>query len=146
MVLPRQPHPGDLIALEPAECHRLLQQAPWARLAFTDDRGWPQILPVTHLVVDGAVAFRTAPGPLLGLAVAGGRVAVQVDGGLVPERVGWSVLATGTAGLIEDEDELERLFALPFEPWAAPGDRPHWVRIELETISGRRIEPHHTPA
>ena len=142
MPIARPPHPGDLVPLDDDECIRRLHEAPWARIAFTDPDGEPQVLPVSHLLYEGAVAFRTSPGSLLGLAVSGQRVAVQVDGGEIPARVGWSVLAIGTASMISASRDLERLHALPFEPWATPAERTFWVRVEIERLTGRRIVRH----
>lgn len=137
-----RPHAGDLVALDPHDCARRLEAAAWARVAFLDADGAPRIYPVSHLVVDGAVVFRTSPGALLGAAAAGQRVAVQVDGGDLAERTGWSVLATGTATMITDADELERLYSLPFAPWAEPGQKLAWVRVPIDELTGRAITGH----
>jgi hypothetical protein len=39
---------------------------------------------------------------------------------------------------IVEPNELARVEALPLEPWAK-GDKPHWVRIRPETMTGRRV-------
>lgn len=140
--MPLPPHPGDLVPLEHHDCVRRLQDAPWVRIGFTDAEGHPQVFPVSHLVYDHAVVFRTSPGSLLGVAAEGREVAVEVDGGEVADRIGWSVLARGATSLITDEAELERLHSLPFEPWAVPGDKTYWVRVEIESLTGRRIVRH----
>lgn len=51
---------------------------------------------------------------------------------------GWSVLVQGTATEVTDPDELDRLHRLPLHPWA-PGDKPHWLRLATDHITGRRI-------
>jgi uncharacterized protein len=132
------PRPGDLTTIERDECVALLSGAPWVRLAFVVD-GAPEVLPINVLVRDDAIYFRTATGSKLGSAAADGPVAVQADGGEERTRIGWSVVAHGHASIVVDRDVEEELFALPFEPWALPDDREFWVRITVETVSGRRI-------
>lgn len=132
------PRPGDLVALDVDECVTLLEQAPWVRIGFiTDDA--PHVLPVNHLLRDDAIFFRTAPGSKLGTAAAGARVAVEADGGDERTRIGWSVVAHGNAEIVTDPVLEERLLAQPFEPWALPDDKGFWVRVEVSSISGRRI-------
>jgi len=133
-----RPRSGDLVALDPNECVDLLQAAPWVRVAFLVN-GEPTILPVNHLVHDGAIYFRTAPGSKLGSAAAGSTVAVEADGGDVESRIGWSVVVHGHAAIVTDDHVEQSLFEQPFEPWAVPGDRTFWVRVDVERISGRRI-------
>lgn len=132
------PRPGDLVALDPDECVALLEQAPWVRVGFITG-GAPHVLPVNHLLHDGAVYFRTAPGSKLGTAAAGGRVAIEADGGDEATRIGWSVVAHGHAEIVTEPGVEEQLFALPFEPWALPDDKGFWVRVEVASITGRRI-------
>jgi uncharacterized protein len=132
------PRPGDLVALDPAECVELLEQAPWVRIGFVVD-GLPTVLPVNHLFHDDAIFFRTAPGSKLGTAAATGPVAIEADGGDTSTRIGWSVVAHGHARIVTDPALEEQLFALPFEPWALPDDKGFWVRVDVRSISGRRI-------
>lgn len=132
------PRPGDLVALEAEECVELMEQAPWVRIGFISD-GAPHVLPVNHLFHDGEIFFRTAPGSKLGTAAAGGRVAVEADGGDEATRVGWSVVAHGQISIVTDAALEERLLARSFEPWALPDDKGFWVRIEVASITGRRI-------
>jgi nitroimidazol reductase NimA-like FMN-containing flavoprotein (pyridoxamine 5'-phosphate oxidase superfamily) len=51
---------------------------------------------------------------------------------------GWSVLAFGRLRMLTDEDELAEVRQAPLRPWA-PGDRPHYLRMDVESLSGRRI-------
>jgi uncharacterized protein len=132
------PRPGDLVAIAPDECVALLEGASWVRLAFTLD-GVLNVLPINVLLHDGAIFFRTAAGSKLAAAAASGKVAVQADSGDTATRTGWSVLAQGRATIVTDPAVEEALFARPFEPWAIPDDKPFWVRVEVDHISGRRI-------
>jgi uncharacterized protein len=136
------PRPGDLLALDPAECVERLSRASWIRIAFVN-AGGPTILPVNHVVFEDAVFFRTAPGSKLGLAAQADRVAIEADGGDSATRIGWSVVAHGRASIVHDRALVERLMALPFEPWALPEDAVFWIRIDIDTITGRTIVPKH---
>jgi uncharacterized protein len=132
------PQPGDLEVIGADECVALLEEAPWVRVGFVADGG-PDVLPVNHLLLDGAIFFRTAPGSKLGAAAAGGRVAIEADGGDERTRIGWSVVAHGQADIVVDPELEERLLAEPFEPWALPDQQAFWVRVEVASITGRRI-------
>jgi len=132
------PRPGDLEPIDADECVALLEEAPWVRIGFIAD-GLPSVLPVNHLLHDGEIFFRTAPGSKLGTAAAAGPVAVQADGGDERLRIGWSVVVHGTAEIVTDPQLEEALLAHPFEPWALPDDKGFWVRVEVASITGRRI-------
>ena len=130
--------PGDLVTIDPDECVRLLDEAPWVRIGFVVD-GAPSVLPINVLLHDEAIFFRTAAGSKLGTAASAGAVAIQADGGDESARVGWSVVANGTASIVTDPAVEEALLARPFEPWALPDDARFWVRVDVDSVSGRRI-------
>ena len=56
--------------------------------------------------------------------------------GLVSQDV---FLFHGTAEIVTDPQLEEALLAHPFEPWALPDDKGFWVRVEVASITGRRI-------
>lgn len=130
------PRPGDLTELDRERCIELLTAARFVRIAFVTDQG-PSVLPVNHLVHDGSLYFRTAPGNKLGIAAADGPVAIEADGGDAATRSGWSVVVHGHASIVTDDAFAEALYERPFEPWALPDDRAFWVGVPLDTISGR---------
>lgn len=109
-----------------------------SRVGLNGEDG-PEVLPVNHLVVDGIVYFRTAPGTKLAAAAAGDRVVVEADHYDAGSHAGWSVVAKGTARIVTDEDELERVLAIDFEPWAAPDIREFWVAVDPDAVTGRRL-------
>lgn len=139
--MPTLPKPGDLAAIDATDCVALLHAAPWIRVGFDPGDG-PVVLPVNHVLHDDAVFFRTSPGSKLGSAARSQRVAIEADGGEESTRIAWSVMAQGTASIVQDPELVEALMALPFEPWALPEDKVFWVRIDIDTISGRRIVRH----
>jgi uncharacterized protein len=136
--VPKPPRPGDLIALERDACVEHLEQAPYVRIGFVVD-GDPMVLPVNHLLYEGAIYFRTAPGSKLGSAAAGHNVVIEADEGDEQRRIGWSVVAKGRASIVLDEAEIEALLAQPFEPWALPDNRSFWIRVDVQDLEGRRI-------
>lgn len=130
---------GDdgLELLDEAECLRLLACVPVGRVAVTIG-ALPAVFPVNFAMVDGAIVFKTAEGTKLSAALAHAVVAFEVDAFDAVYHEGWSVLAVGAAREVTDAAETERLRHAPLSPWAA-GKRDHFVRIEPELLSGRRI-------
>ncbi|MFF2747241.1 helix-turn-helix domain-containing protein [Kitasatospora sp. NPDC058048] len=137
---PGQGGPGPrprLLDLTEQECWQLVGDHGIGRIALPVEPG-PVVLPVNYVVDRGSFAYRTgehgAASPEEGAAVS-----FQVDH--IDEYLGrgWSVLALGPAHYVDDPVELERLAGLPgAAPWAG-GDRPRWVRIRPEEVSGRQL-------
>lgn len=128
---------AGLEILSPNESLKLLTSVPVGRVAFTD-RALPAIQPVNFVVDDGSIVFRTGSGSKLAAATREAIVAFQADVFDDDTQTGWSVMAVGRASQITDDAEIARLSLLPLRPWT-PTARDHFVRIELATISGRRI-------
>lgn len=135
-----EPQPGDLMPIPAERCVELLHRAPWVRIGFVTDEG-PTILPVNHVIHGDAIYFRTAPGSKLGMAAKSGRIALEADGGDATTRIGWSVVAHGHASIVTDQQVVEQLMALPFEPWALPENKVFWIRVDVDSIDGREIVP-----
>ena len=110
------------------------------RIGFVD-AGSPVILPVNYTMDGPAVVFRTAQGSKLSASMMQRPVCFEVDDWDAQSHTGWSVLAKGVADEVLDDQELERLAALPVRPWSRPDLRDHWVRILVEELTGRRISP-----
>jgi uncharacterized protein len=126
-----------VVELSAAESWALLRRAVVGRLALTID-GRPEIFPVNYMVDHGSVVFRTALGTKLAGAV-GHWVAFEVDGYDRSTVSAWSVVVKGTAREVQSMYDVLDAFELPLFPWhSAP--KPHFVRIEPESISGRRFE------
>lgn len=117
-------------------CEQLLSQQLTGRIAFDEDE-FPTILPVNFVYLEGLVAFRTDPGSKL-TNVPMRPVAFEVDGW--DQRSAWSVVIQGHARDVTNALG-ERYEALRASHIAllAPGDKEHWIAIEVRTISGRRI-------
>ena len=131
---------GDVIYEEICkdECLSLLSNATLGRLAGVL-QGRPFVFPVNYTLDGDTVVFRTDPGTKL--AGAGfGLVAFEIDGVDRERRTGWSVIVQGVGTEITDALDVrsEAQRRLDLQPWA-PGDRAHWVAIQSETITGRRV-------
>jgi len=127
--------------LEPQECLRLLASAWVARLGLTTEDG-PQVLPVNHTVLDGAVYFRTNLDTSLVEATRDTVVAVEADELSDRMESSWSVLVVGRATHVEDRAETTAVFARMREPWA-PGSRTLLVKVVPTKVTGRRFERDH---
>lgn len=127
--------------LDPAECMRLLSSSRLGRLGMCTPAG-PQILPVNHSVLDGAIIFRTQLDSAIAEGTEGSDVAFEADELDDVMQSGWSVLVTGRAEHVEDADEVAELFRRMGEPWA-PGLRPLVVRIHPAQVTGRKFEREH---
>ena len=65
-------------------------------------------------------------------------VCFEVDGTDPVARRGWSVMVKGRAVEVAGGDNIARLTGLDLRYWA-PGEKQHWIRIEPEQVTGRRI-------
>jgi len=99
----------------------------------------PAALPVSYLVVDDSVVFRSAPGSKLTAAVRHTVVGFQVDEFDREQHTGWSVLVVGNSDVVTDEAEIAKLDSAGVPSWF-PDALPHYVRIGLQRISGRRLD------
>ena len=120
------------------ECHRLLAEHHVGRVAFVVG-GKPLIFPVNYVFDDDRVVFRTDEGLKLH-HVPLRRVAFEIDGYDEAARTGWSVVIQGstyeiTRAIDRRSEDLRRLPVQPF----APGDMAHWIEIQADTVTGRRI-------
>jgi len=119
------------------ECWEQVAAREVGRIAFLDEAG-PMVVPVTYVVSDGCVVFRVAPYSTLGRHVPGAVIAFEVDEVDDVTRSGWSVVMRGTTEAVHP-DEYASLSDLPV-PWAE-GRRPLHLRLEPESVTGRRLMP-----
>lgn len=126
-----------LEVLERGEALRLLERAHVGRVGFVAD-GEQLVLPVNFVVDGDSIVFRTAAGSKLDAAMGGTEVAFEVDETDDRRHAGWSVLVRGPARVVTDPIERAAVERLPLRPWShAP--KPHYVRVEARTVSGRRL-------
>jgi nitroimidazol reductase NimA-like FMN-containing flavoprotein (pyridoxamine 5'-phosphate oxidase superfamily) len=122
-----------------SSCRQRLEDGTIGRVGWASRSG-PQIMPVTYLVHDEQIVFRTDPhGPLATLQ-GGEPVVFEVDEFDPATRCGWSVVARGRAYSTQHSVRATRLWreADPV-PWAG-GRRPMFITITLDELSGRSVE------
>ena len=120
------------------ECLRLLQEESYVgRVAFIAG-GRPMVLPVNYLARGDGIVFCTGEGTKLSALRDGAHVAFEIDASRPLYGTGWSVVARGTAREVTDHAELDLLRRGPLVSWASPSPE-HWIRIDIEEISGRRL-------
>jgi|SRR6056297_4011139 len=142
-----------LEVLDESTCWELLRSVPVGRLAIPIDDGRVEIFPVNHLVDQGSIVFRTAPGTKISEiapperpgeepADRTCRVAFEVDDAAAvaagDEVMAWSVVVQGTASLLTTTTDLFDSFDLDVRPWHL-ASKPFFVRIVPETVTGRRF-------
>nr|WP_323187962.1 pyridoxamine 5'-phosphate oxidase family protein [Streptomyces sp. NBC_01264] len=127
--------------LDRTEALRLLATVSLGRIVFTE-HALPAVRPVSHLVdgedlivrIQGSGAFALLPATPDAPAVV---VAYEADA-IDPETcLGWSVVVTGYASLIGDDDEADRYEALLL-PWASQ-TATKALRIRPDLVTGFRL-------
>jgi nitroimidazol reductase NimA-like FMN-containing flavoprotein (pyridoxamine 5'-phosphate oxidase superfamily) len=127
----------ELIELDHDECLRLLAGSMIGRVVFTD-AALPAAQPVTYLLDDEEIVFRTSGGSKLAAATRNAVVAFQVDQIDITTRTGWSVLGIGQAYEVVVPARLAELAERLPAPWA-PDRTAHTIAIPLQRLSGRRL-------
>ena len=122
-----------LTELREDECWDLLRARTVGRVGWQGSDG-PTIVPVNYVIDERAVVIRTAPYTDLGREGIVREVAFEVDDLDPVSRSGWSVLVRGRRRL---DPEAYGTTPRP-EVWVG-GSRWLVVRIEVRTISGRRL-------
>jgi nitroimidazol reductase NimA-like FMN-containing flavoprotein (pyridoxamine 5'-phosphate oxidase superfamily) len=130
-------HP-TLHHLSEAECRTLIAPGGVGRFLFVQAGRGPVAIPV-NFKMDGAdVVFRTSGDSVTTDGIHQLPVSFDVDHLDEALSEGWSVLLTGTARIVTDADELNRVRALRIDPWAG-SDRELYVRLSPTQMTGRRI-------
>jgi nitroimidazol reductase NimA-like FMN-containing flavoprotein (pyridoxamine 5'-phosphate oxidase superfamily) len=125
----------ELTELTADDCYALLGTQPVGRLAVPDGVQGPLVVPVNFLLDGDVIVFRTDMGTKV-RALRQGPVSFQVDFIDWIHHTGWSVLARGVA-YEATHWEVEHL---DLDPWAE-GDKTHWIRLIVDDITGRRLQP-----
>ncbi|HET7326599.1 MAG TPA: pyridoxamine 5'-phosphate oxidase family protein [Nocardioidaceae bacterium] len=129
---------NDSVDLTVQECRALLADATVGRVALCTPAG-PRIVPVSYVLHDDAIIFRTAAYTELGTYGRGSEVAFEVDRLDEGNHRGWSVVAAGGVVVIDDPDEVAEIRAAHEPaPWVA-GQRHLYCRLQWRTLTGRRV-------
>jgi nitroimidazol reductase NimA-like FMN-containing flavoprotein (pyridoxamine 5'-phosphate oxidase superfamily) len=129
-----------LVELSRADCLRLLATGAIGRVVFTD-RALPAAHPVTYLLDQEEIVFRTASGAKVAAASLRNIVAFQVDQIDVDTHRGWSVLGIGEAHEVTDPERLVALAPRLPQPWSSGAANGHIIGIPLQRLTGRQFGP-----
>lgn len=135
----------EAIELSAPQCRELLETDCVGRVGFVTPFG-PRIVPVNYALAGDAVEMRTSIYTELARFGPGQLVVFEIDHFDSERRRGWSVVAHGRCLELEEPHaahwEAERVREP--EPWAG-GDRPVWLRLPWEELTGRRVGGIHWP-
>jgi uncharacterized protein len=116
---------------------RLLGKGTVGRVVFTEG-ALPAAHPVTYLLDDEEVIFRTGAGSRLAAAARHHIVGFQADEIDPYTRTGWSVLGVGEAYEVVTPTRLAELATRQPAPWI-PNRTEHTIAIPLQRLTGRRL-------
>lgn len=122
--------------LDEEACRKLVQGGGVGRVVFLDGEV-PIALPVNFVVVADNVVFRTSASSMLARQRPE-PVSFEVDHIDDALKEGWSVLLTGSLGLVEDAQARARADAAGLAPWAS-GERDAYLELIPSQVTGRRI-------
>ncbi|MQA02437.1 MAG: pyridoxamine 5'-phosphate oxidase family protein [Streptosporangiales bacterium] len=131
----------QLKELSYGESLELLGTVPVGRIVFSL-RALPAVRVVNHVVDEGAVIIRSHEGAAIVPAVGAGPgavVAYEADALDEHRRLGWSVVVTGVASLVDDPVAIERYGAI-LHPWVL-GRMDQVIRIDPHLVTGFRLVP-----
>lgn len=131
---------NGLEVLDEATCRRLLASTTIGRIGLCS-AALPTVLPVSFVLTDEGIVFRTGRGAKLEAATHGAVLAFEVDEIDAFSHAGWSVVVTGVARQVTDPDELVQVRSLPLAHWGVARRRP--LRPHLDRHPER---PAHRPA
>ena len=132
---------AGLEILERDECLRLLAGGGTGRIGLTV-RALPAILPVRFVLDGERIVVRTSAASTLAAATRSAVVAFEADGRDDEPPREWSVVATGVAHHVTDDEEQVRLASLALPLWVGD-DRSCLVSISTDHLGGRRVVAGH---
>lgn len=130
-------HDIETVELGRAGCLALLCTVGIGRVIYTDS-ALPAAQPVTFLLDDEEVVFRTWGGGKLAAATRNTVVGFQADELDTATRTGWTVLGVGEAYEVINRHRLAALQARLPLPWV-PAHTDHTIAIPLQRLTGRRL-------
>lgn len=136
MTTPTTPNRSSEV-LDVATCWSLLRGESIGRIAYIAEER-PVIVPVNFAVIEDRIVFRSDPGDKVS-RVPLRHICMEADGRDDANHV-WSVVAEGvardvTTALNAEYEKMREVLV----PTFAPLHDPHWIAIDVESISGRRL-------
>ena len=138
---------SKLVEIDRGECWALLRSHQYGvgRVAFNtpgEEDGPPEILPVNYLADGEDIVVQTGTGVLHEAAMHAMPMSFELDSVDSPSygqrQSGWSVVAKGSCELVGESAHKAYLRLSHLAP-AAGGFKPNFVRLRVESLTGRRI-------
>jgi hypothetical protein len=129
-----------LTELDRGHSLRLLGSVSLGRIVFTQ-HAMPAIRPVNHVLDGGDIIIRSHSGAAIvseTSTASGVVVAYEADAIDPVERLGWSVVVTGTASLVRDPSDVARYQQI-LVPWVAR-EMDQVIRIRPGIVTGFRLD------
>lgn len=124
--------------LSEERCWELLCSQDTGRFGF-NYKNRVMILPVSYLVHDRAIYFRTSAAGTIGDAVPRLSSSFEIDEAQPERSEGWSVLVSGPSSHVQEPELLTYLWGQAMEePWAG-GARNDFIRIHAAVVTGRHV-------
>lgn len=125
--------PGVVLSRD--EAWELLEGSRFGRLAVSV-ANQPDVFPLNYVTSADRIWIRTNPGTKLAELTVNSLVAFEVDE--VSGGTAWSVVAKGTARVVESQTEIDAADLLPLEPWVKTRK---WTYVEVTptSVSGRKF-------
>lgn len=136
---PTTDHPHGFDTLERDACLELLASA-WLGRVGMSIGALPAILPVSYVLVDETIAFRSIAGSKLETIGRGEVVCFEVDHVDRAAGLAWSVLVVGRARTERDPVRQAILDARATDLWPTV-ETAAWVCLDTHMMSGRRLAP-----
>ncbi|MGO3508695.1 pyridoxamine 5'-phosphate oxidase family protein [Glutamicibacter arilaitensis] len=127
---------SPVLVLDEDQSWQLLSHSAHGRVA-TVAAGLIDIVPVNYAVHNGKLFLRTSPGNKLAAMSINEKIAFEVDGILSDEA--WSVVVHGSAEVLEYEADIQEARESGVTPWI-PTQKDFWIRVNVDSISGRHFE------
>jgi hypothetical protein len=129
---------NGLEILSRLQCLSLLAGCSVGRVAVSR-HALPVILPVTYGLLGEDVVFATGTGSKSLAAAHQNVIAFEVDDIDLVTRSGWTVVAVGVGGRVDERDsDWQSAIDLDVRPWVG-GHAVHLIRLATDRLSGRRL-------
>jgi uncharacterized protein len=126
---------NPIVELSAEESWKLLENCQHGRIALSVANE-PDIYPINFVARNSILTMRTNPGTKMAELTINNHVAFEADG--ITSDEAWSVIARGTARVLESQSEIVEADKLPLTPWL-PTLKYTYVQIKPTKVTGRRF-------
>ena len=129
---------SGLVVLDEDECLDALARGRFGCVALSH-RALPLVLPVSYVVDRGDVVLRAGAQSTIGRTASGSVLSFCAHTWDSATDDLWSVVVTGRAELVEDDDDRDRVDDLGLPNWGDEGDPQILLRLTPAFITGRAV-------